>query len=57
MASLVLMVCKKPKLIGHLHSDEAAVITEEVPDFLFLSMFPNWTMVHTLAAANRLTVG
>lgn len=42
-------------LIGHLHVDETAVITEEVPNFLFLSVFPNWTMVHTLAAASRLT--
>lgn len=42
-------------LIGHLRSDETAVITKEVPNFLFLGSFPNWTMGHTLAAAGRLT--
>lgn len=44
-------------LIRHLRSDETVVITEEVPNFLFLSVFPNWTMVCTLAAARRLIVG
>lgn len=47
----------KTTLIGHLRSDETAVITEEVSNFLFLGVFPNWTMVHSLAAVSRLTVG
>lgn len=50
------MVCKKTTMIGHLRSDETAVITEEVPNFLFLGVFPNWTMVHMLLAASWLTV-
>lgn len=37
-------------LIGDLRSDETAVLTKEVPDFLFLGVFPNWTMVHALVA-------
>lgn len=54
---LVLMGRNKTTLIGLLCSDETAVITEEVPNFLFLDVFPNWTMVYTLVAASRLTVG
>lgn len=42
---------EKQTLIGQLCSLEIAVITEEVSNFLFLGVFPNWTMVHGLLAA------
>lgn len=42
---------EKLTLIGQLCSVEIAVITEEVSNFLFLGVFPNWMMVHGLLAA------